>query len=308
MLIQNNNSTKNMSKSLTLANPTTIKNNTTQKNTFGSISASTASIGKVTTNLLHVKKNISSPVASIANINLCYDPVTNTSYVHNNSNGLIIKINNKPNSITVVENGDVVVGSNLNIVGNVNMIDGNFTGDIMANNADLLGDVTTTNMHVTNNFTIDGITTTNDVRVCNNAIIDKFLTCVQGINTNMLAVTNCIKAKIIDTDLVGSTNDLTISAGFDRSVNIPNVRYGVDLCSPNVINPIAIKSTKIFIVSQNIILQGDPSCDGIEIIIYNKNACGNIIIRDATCIIDTLPGKCAAKLVFICFVNAWIKL
>jgi hypothetical protein len=295
------------SKTLTFPNVGTITNLPIQ-NIFSNVNTPITNPGEISTNILHVKKNIISPTASIAHMNFYYDPATDTGCLCNTSKNFIIKINDNPQSITLLQNGDVVVGSNLNVVENITTTDGNFTGDIMANNANLLGDIVSTNSYITNNFTVDGITTTKNVNMHGDLNINGFLSYVQGIKTDNLVVNKSFKTGSIETTSVGSPTDLNIVAGTNQSVNIPNIRHNVALTNTNVITPIAIKSTKIFIVSQNIILEADETCNGIEIIIYNNNVSGNIIVRDLLSIIARVPNKCSVKMVYIFLINQWIKI
>lgn len=299
-----NSSKKNISKSMVLNNSTVVIKKITQKNTFSNIILSSANIGKIINNTLDSKINISCPSAYIANTNLSYDDITDTSYFHNNSEKLVIKCSDN-SDIMVFENEKININSNININGNVNMIDNYLSGDIMANNANLLGDVISTNAHITNNFKIDGITSMKNLNICGDLNIDGNIFS-SVINTDILNIKNNLKTDILETSLIGSPNDLSISAGINCSVNIPNIRYNI-IFNDNIIDPILLKLNKIFIVKNNIILQADESCNGIEIIIYNDHHT-KVIIRDIFSLIDTISGHSGIKLVFIFCINRWIKL
>jgi cytoskeletal protein CcmA (bactofilin family) len=294
-------------KSLTFQNSTTTKTKTTQKNTFEHINASTGNIGNITSDNIIATQNISSPEGLFANILFNHNNDTNTSYIQNLSNNLIFKINNAPDSINITKNGDVII-KNLKVTGNINMVDGMCSGDLEANNINLLGDVTATAAYLTNELRVEGHIIGNSIYITNNIDIDGTINAKQNIITNNLVVKNKLYSADIETNLLGSRNDLAIVAGTNRSVNIPNIRYGVDNSDIAIIDPSAIKSIKIFVVTKNILLPSDETCNGIEIIIYNQNRLGKIIIRDRISIIDNLEPQCAVKLVYIYIVDKWIKL
>ena len=120
-----------------------------------------------------------------------------------------------------------------------------------------------------------------------------------------LNVPNII-ASNINTENLDSPSDLTISVPIDCTLNIPNIRYRIIILNASVINPVAIKGAKIFIVSTNILLVADHECDGIEITIYNRNPTGEIVIRDQTSIITKLHGLQAAKFIYLLIIQKWI--
>lgn len=306
---------KTTKKTLTFYDPPILKQNikqknTTQKNTFENIIASTANIGNMISNNI-TSQNIFTERGKMANILFHHDVNTNMSYIQNLSNNLIIKINEMPESIHIVENGDIIV-RNLKVVGNINMMDGTFNGDVNANNINLLGDLIATDAYLTNELKVGGQFFCGDARMYN-IQADGNINATEGIITNNLitnnlSVNNDFITNAIETNLVTSPNDLNIMTGIGKTINIPNIRYNVDNNDIMSIDPPAIKSIKIFIVSRNMLLSADETCNGIEIILYNKNSSGAVIIRDQTCIIDNLKARCAIKLVYLFPVNKWIKL
>ncbi|XWV26494.1 putative orfan [Tupanvirus soda lake] len=308
MNLSHNNQFKKTTKTLTFKNPYELTyNNQTQKNTFSNIYSQNANFEYTTTNTLYAKNKIISNQGNIADLNIYHNKNDNKTYLHTTSNNFAIKLKNNPNSINIFENGDVTIDTNLNIKGNVNMFEGNFTGDVMANNINLLGDSISTNSHITNNLDVNNTITTTDAQVLNDLNIGGFITSVRGINAETVT-TNSFGSNKIETPLIVSPSDLIIAAGINRSINMPNIRYNVLPDIPAIIDPIAIKSTKVFLATKNTILSADETCDGIEIVIYNRNTAGEIIIRDNISIIDKICGQNASKFVYIFYINKWIKL
>lgn len=244
----------------------------------------TADISSLISEYMKNIQNIHLSEASIGNILLFFDAETNTSHIQNLSSVLAIKTDN------------------LNVSGNVNASDGNFTGDLEANNINLLGDLTATNLHVTNNSTIDGLLTTANGHITDSLQVDGSLV------ADKICVTEKLKSETIKTSLIYSGHDIDIMAGVGRSVGIPNIRSRVNNQNLALIDPLSMKASKIFLVDKNIILNADASCDGIEIIIVNRNISGNIIIRDTTSIVDTISSQNATKIVYVCSLNKWFKI
>lgn len=264
-----------------------------------------ANIGILTCNNV-TTSNIISDKAHIGNLLFDTDPNTDTTSVQNLSNNLLIKTNKGLDSVLISEEGNVTINNNLNIVGSANMTDGNFSADITATNVNLLGDLVSTNVCCTNDLTVNNKIIAGKCQILNDMLIDGFLVASQGIITNNMEVSDLFKSELIETLNIGSKCDLNIAAGVNGSINVTNIRSNVDLCDVPVLGPAAIKAAKIFVMSRNVILSTDESCNGIEIIIYNRNIAGNIIIRDATCVIYTLCAQHARKIIYIFAVNRWI--
>ena len=111
--------------------------------------------------------------------------------------------------------------------------------------------------------------------------------------------TNNIETPTITTDTIEPIGD---------TISIPNIKYYVDNSETTIIDSTAVKKAKIFAVSKNIIIKGDITCDGIEIILFNKNAAGCIIIRSLTYVICELPARTGMKFVYLAGINNWIKI
>jgi len=277
-----------------------------QKNTFDSIIASAANIGAILSNTID-STFINTQKASIANMYLDYDHVSDTTVIENLSKNLVLRTNTIPFAL-VSNNGDTTIANNLDIIGKTKMTDCNVNGNIEANNINLLGDLISTNLHATNNLSTEGSIISKHAHILGNTKIGGHLISDGGISTNNLEVTETFKTNIIETPCISSQNNLNLVPAINRSVNIPNIRYNTNIANPQIIGPIEIKSSKIFIVNRNIILESDESCDGIEIIIYNKNMAGSIIIRNITNIIIKLDAQCGVKLIYLFLVNRWAKI
>lgn len=173
---------------------------------------------------------------------------------------------------------ELVEEPNLKVEGSITAVDGNYIGDVSADNISLLGNIVTTDANITRNLSSSNI------------------------NTNNLTVNNLTKSPNIITDTIITNN---MSAPIDTAINISNVRYTTNINQTGIISPAEIKLSKIFIVNTTTIINGDLSCDGIEIIIYN-NANYNVVIRDNCTIIKELKMQRGMKMVYIGLIGKWI--
>lgn len=96
-------------------------------------------------------------------------------------------------------------------------------------------------------------------------------------------------------------NNETINTNF---INTKNIAYGINEDDIMIINEELMIIYKIFIVTRNIIING--GYNGIEIIIYNNNRDGEIIIRNSIEIITRIRAQKSKKLTYIGFINKWI--
>ena len=189
---------------------------------------------------------------------------------------------------------------------NIDAINGNFTGDLAANDINLIGDVVATNSHITNDLCIDENLTTNKIHVLGDAVVDKnFVAC--NILTNNMIVEHDLKTDAITTAIIKSYSNIDIVTGIGHHVRIPNIKYNIDISDKPLICIDRIKTAKIFVVSRNVILKADPSCDGIEIIVFNKKKQGEIVVRDFDKIIANLDAQSTIKLIYLSLVNKWIN-
>lgn len=292
-------------KSLTFKNSSDTNQERTKKNICENTTFTNANIGSLITNTINTEC-IMAITGKMANIIYQFDPKTNITSIQKLSDNLIIKSSDDSESVEITKNNDVSVKNNLEIGKNINAKNGNFNGDLTANDINLLGDITSTNSHITNEIIIDKKIISNEAHIHGNIEIDGTLISNNNIVTPSLIVNDNLKTDTLETFRIKSPLDLVLEPGINQTINIPNIQYNIDIRNLQLIDPIAIKSSKIFIVSRNIILEPDESCDGIEIIIYNKNFSGIIIIRDIINIIYELPAQCTVKLIFIFVIGKWI--
>lgn len=294
-------------KSLTLNNPMINKIKKSSKNTIDFLNVSGANIGTITTNTIDISQNINAREGSISNILFYHDSDLDYSYIQNLSNNLIIKSNDNTDSIRISDIGDIFIENNLYITDNLNTTNGIFKGDVEAININLLGDITSSNAYFTNDLITNGNLISKTAHILSDVKIDGCLN-IKDIITDNITLCKNLKTNSVETPQINSDDDINIISGVNKSINVPNIRYSVDLNNSPIIDPINIKATKIFIITKNIILRADNTCSGIEIIFYNKNTAGNIIIRDTQTIIYTLFACCAVKLMYIDVINKWIKI
>lgn len=225
---------------------------------------------------------------------------TSGNYVGYRKNNIIIGTENIMDILRISKSDGIAI-KNLRVTNIADMENIKTRGDIMANNIELIGDIITSKIHATDTITTDGnIISTNlkshgIIEAKNLSVIDKI-------------ISDNIICNQINTGHIFSNSNLYLETGSNNIVSIPNVRYQTKLIDVPIITPEDIKKSKIFIVTKNIILYADEFCDGIEIIVYNDNPAFDIAIRNVTTIIDTIPIKCATKLVYIHAINKWIKM
>ena len=87
--------------------------------------------------------------------------------------------------------------------------------------------------------------------------------------------------------------------------NIINKAYSIDSSGNNIIDPFSIKRHKMFIIERTTIIGSDSSCNGIEIILYNKTR-SEQIVRDYKEIICKIKAKSAVRLLYTSIENKWI--
>lgn len=215
----------------------------------------------------------------------------------------------------IILNNNINSNSNINTSANINADNGIFNGDVEANNTILLGDLTSTTSYITTNMKVGETATINELIVQSNAQINGLLLAnnidaiglkikdigVEHVNVEHVNANN-IKCPLIETQAIVSS----IIANNNSCVYIPNIRYNVDITNTPLINSIALKNAKIFVVDHNVVLNSDESCNGIEIIIYNSNCNCSIIVRDQCCVICNIAPKQSSKMVYLFIDNKWI--
>lgn len=262
---------------------------------------STANINKLVCNNIHLANTIYSPEASIANLDIYYNSKTDTTHLKNLSKNLIVHVDNNE-TIKILENGDIIVNNNLIVKGNSKM-DNCIMNNLDVDNINLLADLIATDIAVTNNLKVANHLESTSAHIHGNIKINENIECKQILADKIKAP--LIKTIAIKTPIIKSKDDLQLLAGPVNTINIPNIRFGLDVNNTPTITPPMIKNSKIFVVNKHILLQGDPSCDAMEIIIYNQSPL-MIIIRDVTNVVKQLESNCAVKLVYLSLINRWV--
>lgn len=275
-----------------------------ERNLFENIYSYTANIGSLTTNDL-TTNNLSSHHASISTININHHFTDDITSIQNLSNTLVVGTHSTPDIISLSESHGLIVSNDMTIMGSIKSTDGKFTDDIYANNINLLGDLIATNMHCTNNFITNGQIFTSDITISNNLQTNGVVNSNEIVSNTLLSET--ISSNILETSEIVAPSNLKIMVPFGNSINIPNIKYSVVELNSPLIDPIAIKLYKIFIINSNVLLNADVTCDGIEIIIYNRNIKNKVIVRDTTYIVTTLESMQSGRFIYLDCIHKWIR-
>jgi len=270
------------------------------------VDLSAASVGNLTTNQLNVDQNLEAPMANLGGLQIFYDPTNKTTFIQNLSNNLVIKQGELPDTIKITEDGRMTIATNTRVLGNISGIEGIFSADVTADNAILLGNLVATNAILTQNLNLDGLITAGAGQIIAELNVGGPITSAGGIKTSHLNVDTVAKSVSVETQEVISPLDLTLSAGINRIVAAPNIRFNTELTGLSLITAEIMKLNKSFIARSNVILQADITCNGIEINIYNSLPTASIIVRDVTGIIVTLCARTACHLLYI--QDQWVKL
>lgn len=268
------------------------------------IDLTTASIEQLVGKNINLSGSICSQEASLSSIDIYYDSTTNTTHLHNLSKNLVIHMDGSK-SIKITERGEIIFENHLDVIGNVKMKNGLITENLDANNVNLLGDLIATNILATNNLKVANDLDVGRLRIHGDVKME-----------GPLMVPNIVAGKIkvdetetilVRSPIIRSLTNLNLEAGPEYTINVPNIRHSINVSNLPTIDPPMIKMNKIFIINKNILLQGDPSCDGMEIIVYNQCP-ANVIIRDSVHIICHLNTHFAIKLVYLAFNNQWVRI
>lgn len=225
-------------------------------------------------------------------VTFSFDAATNSSYISGNSENLVLGTSNELESIILYGSGEIKLCQNVTVE-DISAKNGNFEADIDAININLLGDIVATNSFVTNNLFVDKDIVADNIRA-------------SSLQSDKIVANDvCIEDKIVVSS-IKSCGDICLVPEIEHVVTVPNIRYAVDTCNSATIEASSIKASKIFIVTKNIRLAADESCNGIEIIIYNNNTNNKIIIRDTHVIICTLAYHTAIKLCYLCEIDKWV--
>lgn len=245
--------------------------------------------------------------AKLFNTYFFYDKITNTSYIQNHDSNLVIRINGLPDSITIDQEGNVTINNQLDVIGNINADDINLTGNISSIDGNFLGDIISTNSRITNNLIVDREIVAKNTHITKDLLVDRQLISA-NIRSDAIVVDTILQSKVVETELLANSCNLNLRSGINHSINIPNSRSAVNICNDALITPQLMKAFKVFVVTVNTILNADETCDGIEIIICNRNSAGVIIVRDSTSILCELSALCSKSMIYISVINKWFLL
>lgn len=277
--------------------------NISKKEIFGTIKSNTAFITTLESDVINTTK-LNCEESQLSNISYFYDKDTNITYIQNLSDNIVVKTKGEIISLRILNSGDILVENNLHVSGNIEASNVNLAGDMSAVNANLLGDLTSTNGYITNQLIIDRNLMALTAKI-GDLQVDGCLNVCGQIQSSFIEAGDMVKSIAIDTPNIISQLGITMMPSPDHTVNIPNVRYNTMVLTDGTIGPTIMKAAKIFIVTSNVMLQADETCDGIEIIIFNNRA-AQIIVRDSTTIICKLEANCSKSMVFSCAINKWI--
>lgn len=245
--------------------------------------------------------NIKSQNADIGSIKLGYDRENESGYIKIPAR-FSISSENGDDIIVIDENGEIIM-QKINIIDSINCRDGKFIGNLEAANVSLLGDITSTNNHVTNQLNVDGNIISTNIRTTNisttniNATMGNFN---NGLKTNGILVNG-----ITETPQISSKQDLILSVAPDHAVSIPNIRYNINTANIHVIGPAEIKLSKIFIASGDVRLMADDTCNGIEIAVFNNNVATIKITGPQY--ITSITQKSIKKFTYLSLLQRWIE-
>ena len=245
------------------------------------------------------------PTASIANINLTHDSESDTSTITALTKALTIELGTAPQALTIHETGSIEITHDLLVRGDVNAGTGNFIGDVVATNANLLGDVVATTIYATDRLKSDGFADLFDTRIRGSLNIEGVMTVNAAVCSSLTADTALI-SPLIQSQRLESPADLDLVASLSHTVCIPNCRFNVDTSGATLITPDSIKLAKVFVLNRSVILQEDPSCNGIEIILFNRSNIP-ISIRDSRTVAFEIEAGCACRILYIDAVGCWIR-
>lgn len=174
------------------------------------------------------------------------------------------------------------------ILENINATNIYLLNDLSANNINLLGDIVATDAQFTRNLKI------------NNNLVTR------NIFSDTCHINNFLQTNVIQTPIISSKTDITFMVDGMHRINVPNLGYGVREQTSGIIEPMDIRTTKIFIIDRNTILNADIKCNGIEITLYNNSAC-EVIIRDHSSVVHQLDSQCSVSLIYLFPVDKWIQ-
>lgn len=221
-----------------------------------------------------------------------YQDSTDT-HIINNKNRLLIYSDNNESQIIQTDTLDV---QNL-IANNMETTDMNVVQNLNCTSVLATCNIESVNIG-SKNINTDSIFT-NNANIINSNMVTGI------IKQNLTICENLMVAGVVETSVINSLNDLTLSTAPGAVIRATNISYAVNSAVTGVLDPPILKSFKIFVCTSNVILNADTTCDGLEIIIYNHNAKAEISISFPR-FLTKIPAKCAKKFIYICVANQWI--
>ena len=246
--------------------------------------------------------SIKSAQAEISGIG--FSAVDGTSFIDIVSqNGLVVR--NGQNTIIIPPTGAIQINGSI-LADIINAIDLKLSGDIEANNIGLLGNMDASfgnfeNINANGSIST-GILKSSQIDALNissNSIVSQNLSSIDGVYQNSLTV-----GSVIESPHLSSLGDLALSVPIDHTVNVPNIRYNIDITDNPIISPAAVKFSRIFVVTRNVSLTADGLCNGIEIVIYNKSKT-KIRVNDRNILTEIEPHS-SKKFIYIHPILRWI--
>lgn len=180
-----------------------------------------------------------------------------------------------------------------------NLVNLHVQEDIHASNLNLINDLSAVNINLLGNLIATNGEFTQNLRV-------KYDLDAENISSNTCRINNLLQTRRVQTPMIQSETDMTFMVNEMHRINMPNLGYGVREQCSGIIEPIDIRTTKIFIIDRNTILGADQSCNGIEITLYNSSS-SEVIVRDYSVIVHHLNSQCSVSLVYLFTVNKWIQ-
>jgi hypothetical protein len=149
-----------------------------------------------------------------------------------------------------------------------------------------------------------GVVTATSATIGGIDISDNTISSTSGL---IISSTTTFSSQVIASTITSQTGNLSLVPSTNSTISIPNFTSAVNNVA-TMVTPILLKTFRIYTTINNMVLSADPTCDGIEIIIYNRNLVLPINVNDAMTLnlITTIPAQTAQSMVFINFIPKWV--
>lgn len=245
------------------------------------------------------KKNIFTDKISVSDLNIGNTPTFSTN-IYTDKDSSVLTINNDVNITGGLNTDTAVINENL-ICKNIDV-----DGEIVGTDLNLIGDIISTNGTITDMLRCNS-TECENIK-CTSATINTIATNKIKIDTDLqckIVNTEYINSKTVNTDCINSKKDLVVNFENGNCLVVPNIRYNVVVNDTGVVTPSEIRLNKFFIVTTTTILQGDSTCNGMQIVLYNKNN-APVVIRDPFRIVIDLLPLTSATVAYLAVINRFI--